>query len=80
MNKKDEIVLKIKVHPNASESKIKEKMADETWKIYIAAPAEKGKANKEIINFFSKLLKVSKNNVEIICGATEHIKLIRIKK
>ena len=48
--------LRIKVTPKANKSEIKE-VKDNIVFVNIAAPADKNKANKEVIRFFSKLLK-----------------------
>ncbi|MFH1770151.1 MAG: DUF167 domain-containing protein [archaeon] len=48
--------LKIKVSPNSKKTEIKE-VKDNVVFVNIAAPADKNKANKEVIRFFSKLLK-----------------------
>ncbi len=60
-------ILKIIVKPNSLKNNItgfdKNKQA---LKVEIAAPPEKDKANKELIKFFSKLLK---KKVKIISGS-----------
>jgi len=53
-------------------------MADGTLKIRIAAPPEKGKANTELIKFLSKHFDLPKNQITIISGKTEPLKLIKI--
>jgi uncharacterized protein len=75
-----EIYLRIKVKPGAAESKIIGVLADETMKINIAAPAEKGKANQELIKFLAKEFAVRKENVKIISGTSDRVKLVKIKK
>jgi uncharacterized protein len=75
-----EVYLRIKVRPGAAESKITGVLADETMKINIAAPAEKGKANIELIKFLAKKFAVDKEKVKIISGAGERTKLIKITK
>lgn len=47
-------------------------------KIKIAAPAEKGKANKAVIDFLSEKIGVKKNNIAIISGLSSPVKQIRI--
>ena len=47
-------------------------------KIKIAAPAEKGKANKAVIDFLSEKIGVKKNNIAIISGQSSPVKQIRI--
>ena len=66
---------KIIVKPNSSKNEItgfdNEKNA---YRVNIKAPAEKGKANKEIIKFFSRLLK---KRVEIVKGKTSKEKILK---
>ena len=47
-------------------------------KVKIAAPPVEGKANKEIIAFLSKTLKVTKSAVEVVHGTSGRIKLVEI--
>lgn len=75
----NQIYLRVKVRPNAGKTNVKEIKADEI-KINIGAPAEKGKANAELINFLAKEFGVSKQSISIISGAGERIKLIKINK
>ena len=73
--------LRIKVVPKSPKSEVVEIMADEekTIKIRIKAVPEKGKANAELIRFLSHELDVSKENISILSGKTDHLKLIKIK-
>lgn len=50
----------------------------ETIKIRIKAVPEKGKANEELIRFLSKRLDIPKQNISIISGKTEQLKLVKI--
>ena len=68
------MIIKITVKPNAKKTEILEQNKDE-YKIAIAAPPEKGLANKELIKFLKK--KFSKE-VEIIRGKTSRRKIIKI--
>ena len=76
---KKEVYLRVKVKPNSAKSEIGELMSDETIKINIAAPPVKGKANQELMKFLAREFKVDKNNIKIISGAGERVKLIKIK-
>ena len=78
--KSGRIVLRVKVIPRSVESTIVGFLDKETLKIRIAAIPEKGKANKELIAFLAEEFKVSKENVKIISGAGDPLKLIRIEK
>lgn len=76
----DEVYFRIKVRPGAVKSEIMGEMSDGTWKINIAAAPERGKANQELIGFLAKELKLKKENIKIISGAADRIKLIKIIK
>ena len=76
----DEVYLRIKVRPGASKNEFKGEMTDGTWKINIAAVPERGKANQELIGFLAKELKFKKENIKIISGMSDHVKLIKIIK
>jgi uncharacterized protein (TIGR00251 family) len=66
--------LKIIVKPNAKKSEILDyDESRKAIKVAIAAHAEKGKANLEVIKFFSKLLK---KPVKIKSGLTSKEKLL----
>ncbi|MBU0458439.1 DUF167 domain-containing protein [Patescibacteria group bacterium] len=78
LKKLSAVVFYVRAVPNAPKSKVLEVMEDESVKIAIAAPADKGKANAELIKFLSKEFGVPKSNVEIITGAKQRIKLVGI--
>ncbi len=74
--------LRIKVIPKSAKNCVTEILDDKengkTYKIKIAAPAEKGKANTALIKFLSKELNISTERISIISGKTEHLKLVKI--
>ena len=76
----DEVYLRLRVRPNVSKTEIREIMEDETIKIDVAAVPKKGKANKELIAYLTKEFKINKENVKILSGISDRIKLIRITK
>jgi len=80
LNTNREIYLCVKVRPNAVATNVRDVLADETLKIDIAAPAERGKANVELIRFLATEFGVNRVNVRIISGAGERTKLIKIQK
>ena len=47
-------------------------------KAYLTTAPEKGKANKELIKMLAKELKIPKQNIELIGGATTHLKKLYI--
>jgi len=48
------------------------------WKIKVAAPPERGKANEELIRFLAAEFGVPRNAIEIVAGVSSQHKLIRI--
>ncbi|MFH1254994.1 MAG: DUF167 domain-containing protein [bacterium] len=75
---KGDIYLRVKARPGAAETRAKEIMADETVKIDLAAAPAKGKANKELIKFLAREFELNENNVKIISGAADRVKLVKI--
>jgi uncharacterized protein len=74
----DEIVkINVKVQPNAHKDEIAG-FSNGIWRVKIAAPPDKGKANKELILFFSDLLGVKKDDLSLLKGLTSHNKIIGI--
>ena len=80
LKKNNEVYLRVKVRPNAAKTTIREIMENETIKIDVAAVPEKGKANKELIAYLTKEFKINKENVKILSGAGDRVKLIKIIK
>lgn len=72
-----EKVIKIIVKPNARKTQVTAiDEARNALRVDIAAPADKDKANKEVIKFFSRLLK---KKVSIAHGLRSKEKLLRIE-
>ncbi|MDD2486785.1 MAG: DUF167 domain-containing protein [Candidatus Gracilibacteria bacterium] len=69
---------RIKVSPRQPKTEVFGIMDDGTIKIRLKAVPEKGKANQELVGFIAKELGVSKDSIEIISGAADSIKLLRI--
>lgn len=75
-----EIFLKVKVLPGVGKTAFVGAMADGAIKIGVAAQADKGKANLELIKFLAIELGVYKYQIKIISGLTERIKLIKVSR
>ena len=70
--------IKVKVIPKSRESWFFSVMDDWTLKIRIKSLPERGKANNDLIAYFSKELDVKKNNIKILSWAQDQIKIIKI--
>jgi uncharacterized protein len=69
--------ISVKVQPNAGKNEVVG-LVNGVWKIKIAAPPDKGKANNELIELLSDLLGQRKDTISIIRGQTSHNKLVTI--
>jgi uncharacterized protein len=67
----------IKVHPRAKKDAITGEIG-EALKVSLTSPPVDGRANKACIDFFAKLLKVSRSSVTIAAGESSRNKVIRI--
>ncbi len=72
------LTISVQVHPNASRNEVVG-FEDGVLRVKIAAPPVKGKANRELIDFLSKRLGVSKRSITIEKGLTSRRKVIAIE-
>ena len=70
--------IKFLVKPNSSKNSISGVYGD-MIKVKICASPEKGKANKELLEYLSTILKIPKIDIDIIRGRFSNIKEIQIK-
>jgi uncharacterized protein (TIGR00251 family) len=77
--KKDQLSqqLNVRVTPNAARDEITG-FTEGVLNVKIAAPPEKGKANKKLIDFLSGRLGVSKSLIRLIRGQTSRRKVIMV--
>jgi uncharacterized protein len=76
-NAPDGVTFAVKVHPRAKRNAITGEVGD-ALKVALTAPPVDGKANDACIEFFAKLLKVSRSSVTIAAGLTSRNKVIRV--
>ena len=72
-----DLLLRIKVQPNASKDAFCDVMGN-CLKVRITAPPVDGKANQNLIKFLAKQFKVSKSQVELISGDTGREKRFKV--
>ncbi len=71
------LIIKLKISPNASKNEIINK--DGEIKVKVTAQPIENKANKALVEFLSKKLKVAKTNIEIVKGETSKEKTLLFK-
>ncbi len=69
--------ISLRVYPNASRNEMVG-FTDGVLRVKVSAPPIKGKANRELITFLSRLLGVGKGSVNIIKGHTTRNKVVAI--
>lgn len=72
--------VQVRLTPWANKNEIFSMLWENIFKIRIKAQPEKWKANKELISFLAKILKINKNNLEIIWPKLNQNKIIKLKK
>ncbi len=69
--------INIKVITRAKKEELR-KLSEDSYRIKVSTPPEKGKANKRIIEILAKELGVKKRGIKIISGETTNRKIIEI--
>ncbi len=74
------LTLHLRVIPKSPKTAWSETLSDGSIKLRVAAAPERGKANAEILRFLSGEFSVPRHHIEILAGATAHIKLVRLTR
>ena len=73
----NEVKISLCVYPNAIRNEVMG-FTDGVLRVKVSAPPSKGKANRELITFLSRLLGVGKDSINIIKGHTTRNKVVAI--
>lgn len=77
-NNLEDNMLRVKVIAGAQETKFQELLPDWAIKIRVSCVREKWKANKCLVDFLKKSLRLKKDNICILSWDTSEYKRIRI--
>jgi uncharacterized protein len=72
------LFLRVYIQPRASKNEIVGEF-DDKLKIRLTAPAIEDKANKALIEFLAKKMKVTKSVIQIVSGEHSRVKLLRVE-
>jgi hypothetical protein len=70
-------VLRLTVAPGARRTEVVGLQGDRL-KVRLAAPPEKGAANRELIAFLARELKISKGSIKLTLGARSRAKVVEV--
>jgi len=73
------VVLQLKVKPNSKKQEIAVDSIDKKITIFVKAPPDKGKANKELLKFMAKILEKTTSDISIVAGQTSRDKTIIVR-
>ncbi len=71
------VIIEIKVVP--SSGRLECKLEGTRLKCFLKSAPEKGKANKELVSYLAKMLKLSARDITIIMGMASKVKRIKIE-
>ena len=74
------VTFSIRVRPGASHSEVVSVMSDGSVKITIAAPAQEGRANEELLRVLAETFGTHPQQVEILAGGGGRRKIVRISR
>lgn len=80
LKKDGRISLTLRVTPKSAKTAWAGRLDDGSWKVRLAAVAEDGKANAELIRFLAQEFGVGRDKVTIVSGAAARLKLVKIVK
>jgi len=72
------VIFSLRVSPGAAKTRVLGEYAG-ALKLPVAAPPEKGKANKAVIAFLAAALGVRKADVEVVAGETSRDKRVAVR-
>ena len=79
VTKENAVLLAVKVVPGASSTRYLGEW-DGRARVAVAAPPEKGKANKALVAFLVDLLAVRRRDVTVVAGHSTTTKTVRIER
>lgn len=69
--------INLKVITRAKKEEV-QKLSEDTYRIKVSSPPEKGKANKRIIELLSKEFGVKKQDIKIVSGESSNRKIVEM--
>jgi uncharacterized protein (TIGR00251 family) len=71
------VTFAVRMHPRAKKDAITGELGD-ALKLALTSPPVDGRANEACVEFFAKLLKVSRSSITITSGQSRRNKIIRV--
>lgn len=70
--------LRVRVTPGAASSEVTGRVG-EAWRVRVAAPPERGRANDELVRLLSQRLGVARSGITLVSGHTARDKLVELR-
>ncbi len=77
-SKGEGVVFAVRVSPGAAKTRVLGEH-DGALKVAVAAPPERGKANKALLDFLAKTLGIKKSQLQLLSGETSRLKKIAVE-
>lgn len=72
------MIITVNAKPNAKVTRCTGRLDERTFSIALHAPATEGKANEELIEFFSDVLNIPKSYISVVRGLSSKIKHVEL--
>ncbi len=73
------MLISVKVIPNARRVEVKE-LSEGNYKVYLTAKAQKGSANKQLLEVLAEFFRTPKSRIKIIKGEKDRNKVVQIEE
>jgi uncharacterized protein (TIGR00251 family) len=79
LSAKGSVIFIVRVQPSATKTAWKEPLTDGTLRLSLHAPAEHGKANRELLQFLSQECSIPLSCIDLLAGQASRTKVVRIR-
>jgi uncharacterized protein len=74
------VSFRVRARPNADRTEVAEILSDGSLKISLAAVAEEGRANAELVRYLADVFGVEKARVAIRSGTASRLKVVTVRR
>jgi len=71
------VYIPVRVYPSSARNEVVG-FSDGVWRVKVSAPPVRGKANRELITYLSKVMGVGRSSLSIVKGHTSRNKVLAV--